>query len=71
MLRLMQTIRARHPQEIFQGETGRFEVTSPTGEVYEVSARPGANLRIHPVSSINGYQVADDLWLVTKVSDTP
>ncbi len=71
MLRLREAVSARHPSEILRGETGRFEVTAPSGDVYEVSCRAEGNPRIYHVNYREDYRGADQPWLVTKLSHTP
>lgn len=43
-MRLNETITAYDIAEALQGESGKFEVTSPTGERYFVTCQPGHSI---------------------------
>jgi hypothetical protein len=64
-MKLNETITTYDVAEALQGESGKFEVTSPNGEKYLVTCAPG-----HSIESLEwaGHEANQQPFLIRKVA---
>ncbi len=68
MINLNETLIAYDPAEALHDEVGKFEVTSPSGEKFSVTCRPGhsiTNIRLETT----GQNPLVQQWRIRKVGE--
>jgi hypothetical protein len=68
MLEPERTVEVENPAEALRDESGIFQVTSPFGQVFQVTCRKGSNMRIREIGALDNTAVAHSKrWRIQKL----
>jgi hypothetical protein len=68
MLELNGTVEVENPAEVLRNQDGIFQVTSPYGQVFQVTCRRGSSMRIREVGESEDAAVAEPRrWRIQKL----
>ena len=68
MLEPERTVDVENPAEALRNESGIFQVTSPFGQIFQVTCRKGSNMRIREIGALDNTAVAHSKrWRIQKL----
>jgi hypothetical protein len=67
MFPLNETLVVNDPLEALRNEEGVFEVTSPTGDHFQVNCRPGHQHDVKPLAYVPEDRRSDLRWAIKKL----
>jgi hypothetical protein len=68
MLELDGTVEVENPSEVLRNQSGIFEVTSPDGQVFQVTCNRGSNMRIRRIGASEKTTIAEPKrWRIQKL----
>ena len=68
MIELSGSIKVENPAEILRNQNGIFRVTSPEGQVFQVTCRKGSLMRIREIGGTEKASVSEPRqWQIEKL----
>lgn len=68
MVELSGTVEVENPAEALRNQNGIFRVTSPDGQVFQVTCRTGANMRIREIGASERTIISEPKrWQIQKL----
>jgi hypothetical protein len=68
MVELNGTVEVENPAEALRNQNGIFRVTSPDGQVFQVTCRTGLNMRIREIGASERTIISEPKrWQIQKV----
>jgi hypothetical protein len=63
------TVEVENPAEVLRNQDGIFEVTSPSGHVFQVTCRRGAKMSVRELSEPQRAQTIQNMaWRIRRVA---